>query len=78
MEISRGSYSDIEAITGFQMAMAKESEGTMLDHDRVHSGVTAVMEDEAKGVYIVAKIDGKAVASLMITGEWSDWNSRWY
>ena len=78
MEISIGTYNDIEAITGFQIAMALESEGTVLDSERVHNGVTAVMEDESKGTYIVARIEGRPVASLMITREWSDWNNRWY
>ena len=78
MEISIGTYNDIEAITGFQIAMALESEGTVLDSERVHNGVTAVMEDESKGTYIVARIEGRPVASLMITREWSDWNNGWY
>ena len=78
MEISIGKYEDIEAITGFQIAMALESEGTVLDSERVHNGVTAVMEDESKGTYIVARIEGWPVASLMITREWSDWNNGWY
>ena len=78
MEISIGTYNDIEAITGFQIAMALESEGTILDSERVHNGVTAVMEDESKGTYIVASIEGRPVASLMITREWSDWNNGWY
>ena len=78
MEISTGTYKDIEAITGFQIAMALESEGTILDSERVHNGVTAVMEDDSKGTYIVAKIEGRPVASLMITREWSDWNNGWY
>ena len=51
MEISTGTYNDIEAITGFQIAMASESEGTVLDSERVHNGVTAVMEDDSKGIY---------------------------
>ena len=78
MEISIGTYNDIEAITGFQIAMALESEGTVLDPEKVHNGVTAVMEDESKGTYIVARIEGRPVASLMITREWSDWNNGWY
>lgn len=78
MEISIGTYNDKEAITGFQIAMALESEGTILDSERVHNGVTAVMEDESKGTYIVARIEGRPVASLMITREWSDWNNGWY
>jgi ribosomal protein S18 acetylase RimI-like enzyme len=78
MEISTGTYNDIEAITGFQIAMALESEGTVLDSERVHNGVTAVMEDGSKGIYIIARIEDRPVASLMITREWSDWNNGWY
>ena len=78
MEISTGTYNDIEAITGFQIAMALESEGTVLDEERVRKGVTAVMEDGSKGIYIIARIERRPVASLMITREWSDWNNGWY
>ena len=78
MEISRGTINDIEEITGFQIAMALESEGTILDGNKVRSGVRAAMEDESKGTYIVARTDGKPIASLMITREWSDWNNGWY
>ena len=78
MEISTGTYNDIEAITGFQIAMALESEGTILDSERVHNGVTAVMEDESKGTYIIARTEDRPIASLMITREWSDLNNGWY
>ena len=78
MEISTGTYNDIEAITGFQIAMALESEGTVLDAERVRKGVAAVMEDGSKGIYIIARIEDRPVASLMITREWSDWNTGWY
>lgn len=78
MEISKGTPNEIEAITGFQIAMALESEGTVLDPERVLNGVTAVMEDESKGTYIVARAEDGPVASLMITREWSDWNNGWY
>lgn len=78
MEISTGTYNDIEAITGFQIAMALESEGTVLDAERVRKGVAAVMEDGCKGIYIIARFEDRPVASLMITREWSDWNNGWY
>ena len=78
MEISTGTYNDIEAITGFQIAMALESEGTVLDAERVRKGVAAVMEDDSKGIYIIARFEDRPVASLMITREWSDWNNGWY
>jgi ribosomal protein S18 acetylase RimI-like enzyme len=78
MEISIGTYNDLEAITGFQTAMALESEGIILDSERVRNGVTAVMQDGSKGIYLVARTEGRPVASLMITREWSDWNNGWY
>lgn len=78
MIISKGSITDIEAITDFQIAMALESEGTSLDRDVVSKGVSSVMEDESKGIYIVAKESDIAIGSVMITREWSDWNNAWY
>ena len=78
INISVGTAADIELIAQFQVDMALESEGTTLDHERVLKGVTAAMEDQYKGTYIVAKTADKAVGSLMLTREWSDWTNRWY
>ena len=77
-EISVGRESDIAAIAQFQVDMALESEGTVLDGDKVLCGVTAAMNDSSKGIYLVARKEGETVASLMITREWSDWNAEWY
>ena len=77
-EITVGTTIDINAIAGFQVAMAMESEGTTLDLERVTRGVTMAMDDEAKGQYIVARCEGKVVGSLMLTREWCDWNCQWY
>lgn len=76
--ITKGQKEDIEIIAQFQVDMAMESEGTLLDKDTVTKGVSAVMNDENKGSYYVAKVDGKTVGSLMLTREWSDWNNGWY
>ena len=76
--IEIGNAEDIADIARFQVAMAMESEGTTLNLERVTRGVTMAMADDAKGRYIVARIDGKAVGSLMLTREWSDWNCQWY
>lgn len=76
--IVRGEVDDIESIVQFQAKMAMESEGTTLDLEKVTKGVTAAMNDESKGIYWVAKINGKAIGSLMVTREWSDWNNEWY
>ena len=76
--IVRGEVDDIESIVQFQAKMAMESEGTTLDLGKVTKGVTAAMNDESKGIYWVAKVNGKAIGSLMVTREWSDWNNEWY
>ena len=76
--ISIGTKQDIETIARFQVDMARESEGTALDYTMVYNGVTAVMNDEAKGRYIIARVGDEAVGCLMLTREWSDWNNRWY
>ncbi len=77
-KITTGTVEDINDIAQFQVDMAQESEGTSLDKERVVKGVTAVMEDKYKGTYIIARADGKAIGSLMLTREWSDWTNRWY
>ncbi len=78
MNISIGGREDIEAIVEFQVAMARESEGTLLCSDVVRRGVTEVVDDEAKGRYLIAREAGQPIGSLMITREWSDWNAQWY
>ena len=78
LTITLGKASDIDAIVRFQADMAMESEGTMLDMDRLALGVTSAINDEHKGTYIVARANGIPVASLMVIREWSDWNAEWY
>lgn len=76
--VSRGEVCDIDTIVQFQADMAMESEGCVLDKEKVTKGVTAAMLDDSKGIYWVAKTDERTIGSLMITREWSDWNNEWY
>lgn len=78
LTITRGKTSDIEAIVRFQADMAMESEGTILDMDRLTLGVTSAINDEQKGTYLVARANDTPIGSLMVTREWSDWNNMWY
>jgi GNAT superfamily N-acetyltransferase len=66
---------DAPAIVEFQLAMARETEDLELDLAICTRGVDAVFADVAKGQYFVAEIDGRVVASLLITYEWSDWRN---
>ena len=63
-------------IVDFQMKMAKETEELELDRETVELGVMHVLRNPQKGRYLVAVLDRKIVASLMLTPEWSDWRNR--
>ena len=66
---------DIPVIVNFQIAMAMETENLQLDREVCSAGVRQVFECTALGRYYVAEVDGRVVASLMITYEWSDWRN---
>ena len=78
LTITQGKASDIDAIVRFQADMAMESEDTMLDMDRLTLGVSSAINDEQKGIYLVARANDTPIGSLMLTREWSDWNNQWY
>lgn len=72
---------DAPAIAGFQVLMARETEGMELDPETVARGVAAVFADSSRGEYFVAESgdwDGRGnriVACLLVTPEWSDWRN---
>lgn len=66
---------DAPAIIFFQQAMAMETEGIELKNEILTEGVKAVFNDPGKGAYFVADDEGRVVASLMMTYEWSDWRN---
>jgi GNAT superfamily N-acetyltransferase len=66
---------DAPAIVDFQLAMARETEELELDRDTCTRGVAAVFADQSLGRYFVVEDEGRVVASLMITYEWSDWRA---
>lgn len=53
--------------------MARETENITLDVPTVTRGVDAVFADAGKGRYFVVENEGRVIACLMITYEWSDW-----
>lgn len=75
VKIRLARLSDAATLVLFNLRMAEETEGARLNSDILTSGVQAVLEDPARGFYLVAEVDGKAVGSLMVTTEWSDWRN---
>ena len=78
MNIRLAEKGDIQALVGFNQAMALETEDKKLEAEVLTPGVAAVFEDANKGFYIVAEDEGSVVGGLLITYEWSDWRNKWF
>ena len=73
-------WSDLDHLVEFNAAMALETEGKILDKDRLRSGAKAILASRSRGVYVVGEIRGggvgsKVIGQLLITYEWSDWRN---
>ena len=75
IQIVEAAPSNAGKIVDFQLAMAQETEDLALHRPTVEQGVNAVFEDESKGKYYLAKINGETVGALLTTYEWSDWRN---
>jgi GNAT superfamily N-acetyltransferase len=73
--IRKATPDDAASIIDFQQKMAWETEEITLNADTITSGVNAVFINPGYGQYWVAEENGKVVASLLITSEWSDWRN---
>ena len=69
---------DSELIAAHNSKMAYETEGRMLESETARDGVLSVLEDPAKGWYLLAESDGVVVGQCLITLEWSDWRNGHY
>ena len=78
MNIRLARSEETDALVEFNQAMARETEGKLLDTDILRSGVEAVFHDEKKGFYVVAEDAQRIVGGLMVTFEWSDWRGCWF
>jgi GNAT superfamily N-acetyltransferase len=75
LRVREAGREDAAAIIEFQLAMAVETEELTLDREVLTRGVAALFDHPALGRYFVAESDGRVIASLMITYEWSDWRN---
>ncbi len=73
MQIDIAQRADAEVLVDFNRAMARETEDKELDLETLTAGVEAMLDEPARGFYVVARLVGDLVGSLMITKEWSDW-----
>ena len=66
---------DSTTIIEHNCAMALETEGKVLDKQSAELGVKGLFDRPQFGFYLLANIDEKPAASLMVTYEWSDWRN---
>lgn len=66
---------DRDRIVLFNQALARETEGRMLDRDVLAAGVAELLSDPSHGQYFVAEDGGEVVGQLAVTREWSDWRN---
>ena len=78
VRVRRAVPEDLESIVRFNAAMALETEGKVLDAEKLQEGVAAVFQCQGLGFYCVAEVAGQVVGQLMITTEWSDWRNSYY
>jgi len=75
INIRRAKQEDSISLVQFNILMARETENKELIPEVISSGVKSLIENSQLGFYIVAEYNGKIIASLMITTEWSDWRN---
>jgi GNAT superfamily N-acetyltransferase len=87
IKFRHASVGDIEVIVQFQVAMAFETEGIILDREVCTQGVVEVFSHPHRGQYFVAEMQdelqlkgdtdfsSKVAACLLIVPEWSDWRN---
>lgn len=75
ISIRRATVADIDSIITWQIAMAQETEGLVLDRATVRRGVTHVFESPNLGYYLVADVEGQLAGCMLVLSEWSDWRA---
>ena len=78
IQVRHASLRHVDAIIDFNIAMARETEGKVLDIEVVRPGVEAVFNRNGLGFYVIGEHSGRPVGQLMITYEWSDWRNSFF
>lgn len=66
-----------EFVVNFQKAMASETEGLILEDEKVKKGVAKFFDQPSLGTYFIAYDHKKPVGCLLIQYEWSDWRNAY-
>ena len=83
VNIRRATMADVDTISTFNAALARETEGRRLNDLLLRAGVESLLQDSSKGWYAVAVnslgVDqSKIIGQILITFEWSDWRNGYF
>lgn len=79
MRVRPAEPDDLSFLVDANAALARETEGRVLDGDVLRRGVSRVLRDPSRGRYFVAvDATGARLGALMVTPEWSDWRDAWF
>lgn len=76
IHVRKADRRDAPFIVMGNQSMARETEGKTLDSNRLSAGVHGLFDRPQYGFYVVAEMNGRLAAQMMITYEWSDWRNR--
>ena len=77
IRIRQAMANDLSVVVEYNEALALETEGKLLELDRLQRGVKAVLQNPEHGFYLIAenRNSGQAVGQMLVTYEWSDWRN---
>ena len=75
LHIREASLEDLNIIVDFNLALALETENRTLDKKILTQSIQTILQNPAKGVYLLACFGEKVVGQLMYVYEWSTWRN---
>ena len=73
--IRKARVEESSIIVQYQINMAQETEDLGLDKDTLNKGVKRMFDEPFRGTYWVVEFEGKVIACVLITPEWSEWRN---
>lgn len=73
LTIRKAQAGDADTVASFNAAMALQTEHKRLLPEVIGAGVRRLIATPSLGFYLVAESEGRVIACLMVTHEWSDW-----
>ncbi len=73
----RATDGDVATIVEFNLQLALETEGKVLNPETMQQGVSRGIKQFPEAQYFLAECGRQLVGQLMFTREWSDWRNGW-